>query len=102
MDLRVDSGEVAQVLTALRELVRDVILPRITDLEEEVRLLRKVTWPVCQGLREKTQLDDIQAKREFLKELDPDEIEMLLRMKSKGLLFEETNALKLDKLNRNK
>jgi len=102
MDLRVDPSEVAEVLTSLRELVRDVILPRLTDLEEQVRHLRKVTWPVCQGLREKTQLDDIQAKREFLSELDPGEIEMLLRLKSKGLLFEETNALKLDKLNRNK
>jgi hypothetical protein len=102
MDLRVDPGEVAEVLTSLRELVFRVILPRLTDLEEEVRLLRKVTWPVCQGIREKTQLDDIECKREFLSELDAEEVFMLLKLKSKGLLFEECHKLKLAHLDRYK
>ena len=81
------------VLNSVRELLKDNILPRLTDLEEQVRLLRKVTWPVCQGIREKTQLDDIQSKKEFLRDLDVDEILVLLRLKSKGLLFEECHML---------
>jgi hypothetical protein len=90
MDLSVPS-----VLQSVRELLRDNIIPRLTNLEEQVRLLRKVTWPVCQGLKEKSQLDDIQSKREFLKELNPEEILMLLKLKSKGLLFEECHMLSI-------
>ena len=78
---------------SVRELIKDNILPRLTDLEEQVRLLRKVTWPVCQGIKEKTQLDDIQSKKEFLRDRDIDEILLLLRLKSKGLLFEECHKL---------
>jgi hypothetical protein len=98
MDLSVDPENVESILGSLRELVRDVLLPRLADLEEEVRLLRKVTWPVCQGLREKTQLDDLESKREFLRWLDPEEAVTLLKLKSRGLLFEEVHALKLYKL----
>jgi hypothetical protein len=81
------------VLNSVRALIKENILPRLTDLEEQVRLLRKVTWPVCQGIKEKTQLDDIQSKKEFLRDLDIDEILLLLRLKSKGLLFEECHKL---------
>jgi hypothetical protein len=77
------------ILEQVRILIRENILPRLTDLEQEVRLLRKVTWPVCQGLRESGQLDDIRAKREFLGDLDPEEIRMLLRRKSTGSLLRE-------------
>ena len=78
-----------EILAQVRILIRENILPRLTDLEEEVRLLRKVTWPVCQGLREMNQLDDIKAKREFLRDLDSSEIRMLLRRKSTASLVEE-------------
>jgi len=98
MDLSINSEDVLKVLQSVRELLRDNILPRLTDLEEQVRLLRKVTWPVCQGLKEKTQLDDMDSKREFLQSLDYDEIIMLLMCKSKGLLFEECHKLNLQLL----
>lgn len=48
-----------------RLLVRENILPRITQLEEEVRMLRAVTWPICQALKESSQLDDIPNKKDF-------------------------------------
>ena len=98
MNLSVNSEDVLKVLQSVRELLRDNILPRLTDLEEQVRLLRKVTWPVCQGIKEKTQLDDIVFKREFLANLSRDEIIMLLTCKSKGLLFEECHKLDLQLL----
>jgi hypothetical protein len=68
-----------KALKDLRELVKDHILPRLTQLEEEVRLLREVTWPVCQSLREKSQLDD---KTQFMGLLSDDEILKLLKMKN--------------------
>lgn len=89
MDLSVKPEDVTRILKDVRELIKDNILVRLTDLEEEVRLLRKVTWPICQGLSEKSQLSDIEAKREFLKYLRPEEVEMLLKLKSKGNLHEE-------------
>jgi hypothetical protein len=89
MNLSVKQEDVCRVLQDVRELLRDNILPRLTNLEEQVRLLRKVTWPVCQGLKEKSQLGDILSKREFLSTLDHDEVMLLLKLKSKGLLTEE-------------
>ncbi len=68
----------------VRVLVRENILPRLTELEEQVRLLRKVTWPVCQRLTEKGPLSDIESKREFLKFLDDDEVWALLKAKAQG------------------
>ena len=95
MDLSVEPENVPKVLQTLREFIKEHLLPRLSELEEEVRLLRKVTWPVCQNIRESTQLDDIKCKREFLQNLDPDEVRMLLKRKSKGLLVEEYHQLNL-------
>ncbi len=68
----------------VRVLVRENILPRLTELEEQVRLLRKITWPVCQRLTEKSPLSDIESKREFLRFLDDDEVWALLKAKAQG------------------
>ena len=64
-------------------LVRENILPRITQLEEEVRMLRAVTWQICQALKESSQLDDIPNKKRFFSILDEDEVKLLLAEKSK-------------------
>jgi hypothetical protein len=72
------STDVEKDLKNLRELVKDHILPRLTQLEEEVRLLREVTWPVCQALKEKSQLDD---KTQFMRFLDTEEVIKLLKIK---------------------
>jgi hypothetical protein len=93
MNLSVKQDDLCKVLQDVRELLRDNIVPRLTNLEEQVRLLRKVTWPVCQGLREKSQLSDIASKKEFLSTLDPDEVMVLLKLKSKGHLTEELALL---------
>ena len=93
MNLSVKQEDVCKVLQDVRELLRDNIVPRLTNLEEQVRLLRKVTWPVCQGIKEKSQLSDMHSKKEFLGTLDPDEVLLLLKLKSKGLLTEELALL---------
>ena len=83
MNMSVKSDDMCTVLKNVRELLRDNVLPRLGQLEEEVRLLRKVTWPVCQSLRETSQLDQMREKREFLEDLDEDEIRELLRDKAR-------------------
>jgi hypothetical protein len=74
----------SEALKQLRLLVCENLLPRITELEEQVRLLRRVTWPVCQRLTEKNQLSDIESKRVFLQFLDDDEVWDLLMRKAQG------------------
>jgi len=95
MDLTVTNENMYKVLKDVRELILKNILPRITELEDQLKQLRRVTWPVCQGLTEITQLDDMQSKREFLQNLDPSESLFLLKLKSKGLLAEELRQLNL-------
>ena len=101
MNLSVKKEDNAKVLQDVRELLRDIVLPRLTNLEDQVRLLRKVTWPVCQKIKEKYQLGDMEAKKEFLQSLDPDEALALLKLKSYGFLSEECHALRLHKVCRN-
>lgn len=55
-----------KILEDVRSLLKDNILPRLTQVEEEVRLLRELTWPVCQSLVEDNNLHDIEHKRFFL------------------------------------
>ena len=51
MDLSCDD----KILQGVRELIKENILPRLTQIEQEVRELRRVCWPVCQSLRETSQ-----------------------------------------------
>jgi hypothetical protein len=66
----------------MEELVRTVILPRLDQLEAEVKFLRDVTWPVCQDIRESgNPLHDISGKRKFFRHLYKDEAMDLLKKK---------------------
>ena len=84
MDLRVseDTKEISNVLTEVRYLIKDVLLPEILKTQEEIKALRKITWPVCQSLKEKSQISDISDKIEFLNGLDHNEIIELLKNKN--------------------
>lgn len=58
------------------------VLKRLTDVEEELRELREVTWPVCQArIDENNNMRNIPQKRSLLRWLDPEEIRKLLRAK---------------------
>ena len=85
MDLTVNPNnvvEMANIITQMRLLIRDVLIPRITNLECDLRDLRKITWPVCQSLKENSQLTDIDSKRLFLECLDDQEVKDLLKEKA--------------------
>ena len=60
------------------------ILERLGNLEGELAELREVTWPVCQGLLDKTNpLNNIKQKRKLLRWLDGDLIRELLLTKAR-------------------
>jgi len=64
-------------------LITQVLMPRIRQLEEEVAALRRHTWPYVQAQKEVHQLDDMEAKRDFFKNLDDATVMELLRLKAK-------------------
>ena len=67
MDLQVAPENTERALTELREFVKDHLLPRLTDLEAEVHLLRKFVWPVCAMAYEaNSQMDNIKIKKSSL------------------------------------
>jgi hypothetical protein len=64
--------------------LREVILPRLDSHEAELRELREVTWPVCQGLLDENMpFRNIEKKRRFLRWFDMDEIRRLVSLKAR-------------------
>jgi hypothetical protein len=58
------------------------VFERLTNLEEDLRELREVTWPVCQGLLDENgPFDHRTEKKRFFKNFFMDEIKNLLRLK---------------------
>ena len=66
------------------EFMKNFLLPRLDQLEAEVKALREVTWPVCQALLEEGDpLKYTQEKRKFLKLFFKDEaVDLLMRKAS--------------------
>jgi len=85
LDLKVpeDTKEIAKLLTDVRLLIKNVIMEELMRHEDEIRKLRKATWPVCQCIKETSQITDISSKIEFLNDLDYHESRELLNEKSK-------------------
>ena len=65
----------------LGAFIREHLLPRITQLEQEVYHLRRVTWPVCQALREKWATDEIPEKWKVLGMLHSEDARQLVNTK---------------------
>lgn len=63
--------------------MRENILPRLDNMENELRELREVTWPYCQAQRDgKSVFHNMREKRTLLRWLDVSEIRKLLRRKA--------------------
>ena len=72
-----------ETVKIMREFMKDHVLPRLTEVECQLQDLRKVTWPVCQNIRENSPLEQIESKKKFLYHLDDEEAKHLLRLKHK-------------------
>jgi len=74
------------------------VLERLTEVEEGLRQLREVTWPVCQGQLEKDTgpFDNIKSKRRFFQFLDLQEVKNLLKCKAKFMgMYQDSVAEEL-------
>jgi len=59
------------------------ILERLTEVEEGLRDLREVTWPVCQGLLDRNgPFNNRREKYSFFRFIERSEILRLLRLKA--------------------
>ena len=92
-----------QILRDIRTLLKENILPRLTDLEVELRALRRITWPVCQSqLETDGPFQALGEKKKFFLNLYEDVVYELLKLKArlKGglvdqvLLDQEFNSVK--------
>ena len=60
------------------------VFSRLDNLEAELSELREVTWPVCQGILEKSgPFEKFREKRRFFKFLDPHDIWTLIKLKAR-------------------
>lgn len=82
MDLTVKPEELAKILTDVRTLLKECLIPRLDRLEHEVNELKRFTWPVCAPFYEqRSQLDNITLKSKVLLGISEEELKELLRIK---------------------
>jgi len=66
--------------------LREHVLPRLDNVECQVRELREVTWPYVQAQRDlaasKYGVSTVKEKHALLRWLDPDEVRKLLQRKA--------------------
>lgn len=89
-------------LEELEKIVRDLILPELVQLRQEVHYLRKHTWPHVQAMRENgSHLTDIEAKREFFSNLYDEDVKELLALKAKSAKTIGLVGLEYDRIRKN-
>jgi hypothetical protein len=77
----------------MEQLLRENILPRLGNLEAELKELREVTWPYVQAKRDVLGFDTRKEQRRVLRWLDLDEVRKLLRRKLHWLHIYEEEAV---------
>lgn len=58
MEIEVNSEDICSTLQEVRKLLKECVLPRLDRLEAELLFLRRLTWPVCSILTEKSPICD--------------------------------------------
>jgi hypothetical protein len=67
----------------MNEMTRHILV-RLTEVEAQLRDLREVAWPVCQGLLDKEgPYMNKEGKNWFFKFLDREEVIRLIRLKER-------------------
>jgi len=74
----------------ITRLNRENILPRLDNVEAQLKELREVTWPYVQAKRDCLGLDTRKEQQKLLRWIDLDEVRVLLRRKLYWLhIYEE-------------
>lgn len=83
MNLSVNETNIYQVVKDLRLLLKECLIPRIDELESEVKDLRELVWPIYSGiltgghayLKDVDNLETmVRKKSEVIRRLFPDEV----------------------------
>jgi hypothetical protein len=77
----------------MERLLRENLLPRLDDVEAQLKELREVTWPYVQAQRDMQGFDTRGEQRRLLRWLDLDEVRRLLRRKLYWLHIYEEEAI---------
>jgi len=65
-------------------LLREVVLPRLDQVECQLSELRASTWPICQSIKDKNMpFKNINEKKTFFRFIDIDEIRRLIGLKAR-------------------
>ncbi len=86
MDVTVNPDELAKILTDVRLLIKDCLIPRLDKLEDDIREIKQFMWPVCSSFYdENSQLDNIEIKSKILMGmfLSPEDLKKLCELKKK-------------------
>jgi hypothetical protein len=83
--MEITQDNLLRTVQNIREMIKDHILPRLTELECEINDLRKVTWPVCQNVMDEKYgvFATMNMKRKFLYHLDDTDARELLKRKGR-------------------
>ena len=76
-----DLSDTIESYDGLRKFVKDHLLPRLDMLEQEVYMLKKMTWPVCSVFHEQHQTSHIRLKSELLHSMDDVDLMRMVKMK---------------------
>ena len=64
----------------VKHLLREIVLPRLVELEQEVYLLRSATLPVCQALSDHYNHEN-GLSRQLRSLLDPSEYSRIIKLR---------------------
>lgn len=74
-------SDTIEAYDGLRKFVKELLLPRLDMLEQEVYLLKKLSWPVCTIFHERIQTSHIRLKSELLRTMDDTDLEKMVKLK---------------------
>lgn len=77
----------------METLLRENLLPRLDNVEAQLKELREVTWPYVQAKRDSLGINTRKEQRKLLRWLDIDEVRNLLRRKLYWLHIYEAEAI---------
>lgn len=75
------------------KLLREVVLPRLDQVEYDLAELRASTWPVCQSIKDKKMpFKNITEKKTFFQYINIDEVRRLIGIKARFCGIDNVSA----------
>ncbi len=97
MNFEVEPENLCKTLENVRKLIAECILPRLDQMESELFFLRRLTWPVCSILSERSPVDSEWIRDKAYSFGDDDEYLLIKKNKLSKVLKPE-DAWRQDRL----